>query len=136
MVGFFSKQCVEERLTRGLWTAPSWLDCDEYRVYFFQLFGVIRPKKPATVGFVVEIKNSQASRGLCIVTFSPYLEGTRLWSIFLIVEIESVKNKGFAMGIKYPPKRRTSPAVAVNIENVCDVELPRSHKFADVSVGI
>jgi hypothetical protein len=26
--------------------------------------------------------------------------------------------------------------VAVNIENVCDVELPRSHKFADVSVGI
>ena len=72
---------------------------------------------------------------VCII-HTPGLESNVLSvQAALFIEIERVENERLTLGVKDPAEGFLRAAAAINIENIRNIKLPRSHQFADVPVG-
>src|ERR1700733_3038225 len=65
---------------------------------------------------------------------TPNLKSAGLFDFGLMVEIKGIKHQLFAAGVE-DPSVRFSRLVFGDIENVGNVELPRTHQLADVFIG-
>src|SRR5580700_919203 len=131
---------VEERLAARCFAAVVRFDGNEYGVHLRQHIRIIGLEHPATVRLAVQIEDSQAD-GLRVIlpSRSPNLEGLRSRCLgiairWLLIEVERVKDQRLALRIEYAAKRLALTAVLVDVRNIGNVELARSHELPHIPV--
>src|SRR5258705_4937013 len=104
MIWFFAERGVEKWLACGLIAMRIRFDGDKDGVDLCQLFGIVAPKCPAAIGFVVYEENAEIN-GPVLGRFilAPDLECARVLEAGLAVRIECVKNEGIALRIGNAP---------------------------------
>src|ERR1700722_11237345 len=138
MVRFFAQHGIQEWLPCGpcasAWRFNSHKDCVNLRKFPW----VIAAKCPTATGFTVHVQNTEAyglrRLALCCVFLTPCLERIGISWSRVLVKIERVKDQGFSFRIKNASKRLSSPAAAVHVKNIRDVQIPSTHQFANVAV--
>src|SRR4051794_35890517 len=96
----------QKRLAARLYALSIQLNSHEYRIDLRKHLRIIGLQDPALLVYVVLIEDAKVAVMLGIVaSTSPRLEGTGALHAWLLVEIVSVKDEGFALGVEDAPKR-------------------------------
>src|SRR6266852_370981 len=66
---------------------------------------------------------------------APHLESAGIHNATLTIQIESIKDERLTLRVKDSAEGFLRAAATINIENVRNIKLPRTHQFANVPVG-
>src|SRR5471030_222076 len=130
MVGSGIQVGIKHLLAVGLHASAWRLDGHKNGVDLRQHFGILEFEHPSVLFLVVDVKYTQTLRRF--VPGFPLPPGLKRGAAF---QIEGIKDQRLALRVKDAAKRALRFALAVNVEDVHNVETARAHEFADIKVG-